>query len=222
MIPPPVDTDMPAAVSLAWSMFLGAAMSGWAIYELYRRNKESEQQMKDLEQEIQESSALQRLQQEVLEELDRRIREKQDYDETDEVDEKKYQAWKGTYESEGVILSIVLYREKQSTIAKNQEWISWSGEWDGSCVVRGFYLGNSSPDFQWKLLQSEEWQRGLVEETMINGWDSVVKLEIAITVDSETHLQGLYSGATSASDQYNGVLRVLLPKISWSRILLDA
>jgi hypothetical protein len=211
MVCPPVEVDMTTTTSFAWSVFLGGVMSGWAIYELYRRHKDCEETLAKLEEDLHESREVEHLHQEMLEETDRRIREKQDYDETQEVEEGKYQAWKGLYEQDEVKVSIMLYREKESTLAKNQEWVSWEGDWNGSCVVRDFYLGNSSPEFQWKVLQSEEWQRGLVEETMVNGWDSVVKLEIAITVES----------GSTCSD-WNGMLRSFFPKIVWSRILLDA
>ena len=116
-------------------------------------------------------------------------------------------------------MSIV--REKESSVAKNLQWTSWSGEQDGSCVVRDFYLGNSSPEFSWKIFGPDGGLRAIVEETMINGWDSVVKLEISMTVKSEESLFDT-SGGNSSQVSLNSTLKSLLPKIDWSRVLVDA
>lgn len=217
----PIDTDMSATASLAWSLFLGSAMCGWTIYELYRRNKDSETKIQTLEEELHEATAFLKVHQEVLEETDRRIREKKDYDDSEEVEHHKYQAWKGLCIQEDLVLAVCIVREKESSVGKNLQWMSWSEEQDGSCVVRDFYLGNSSPEFHWKIFGPDGGLRAIVEETMINGWDSVVKLEISITVSSEKNLVST-SGDQSLQAAFNSTLKALLPKINWSRVLVDA
>lgn len=182
----PDPVEMSSTVSLAWSILLGSTLGGWYLYDLYAKQKTLEQQVSDTSGHLDQLDAVQRTQSEVLCEYEQRLREKDDYDPDEEVEPDTYQAWKGvTLAGEQPSMAVTLWREKLSTVAKNREWKSWEEEVDGSCTVRDFYLGNLNPDFTWKLTEAEGVLCGSVRETMINGWDSVVKLKIDVICDSD-------------------------------------
>ena len=207
--------EMSSTVSLAWSLFLGGVLGGWYLYDLYAKQKTLEDAVSDASGHVDQLDALQRSQSEILCEHDQRIREKKDYDEDDEIEEGVYQAWKGvTLSGEEVSIEITIWREKLSTLAKNREWKGWEGEPDGSCVVRDFYIGNLNPDFQWTVREAEGLSCGSVRETMVNGWDSVVKMKIDMLCQKEDGLLPVW----------NQVLKEHLEqrKICWSKELIHA
>jgi hypothetical protein len=214
-------TDVSPLASLTLSMFLGACMCGWTLYDLYVKSKRSDDILGEISHSLEETAALQESQAQALVEHDQRIREKKDYDDTEEAEEGKYQAWKGSVKTPDFLITIFIWREKISTIRKNQDWLCWDGSNDGSCVVRDFYLGNSNPDFEWKLQKTEDLLHAVVEETMVNGWDSVVKLKINMGYDSDESLL-TYTGTVDSEDIFNAVLKKTIHLISWERILLDA
>jgi hypothetical protein len=88
-----------------------------------------------------------------------------------------YQAWLGTYENSLTNLKITMIRNKKTDMKKNKAWMSISGE-DASVITRNFYLGNSNPSFTWKLYQEGLNWMAVAEETIVDGWNSIVKLTI--------------------------------------------
>lgn len=195
-------------------------MCGWAAYDLYFKQKQSEERVEELEHVFQESNLLQVTHSETLQEHEQRIREKKDYDDTEEVEYGKYQAWKGSVVNENLALTLLIWREKESTYQKNQQWVHWDGEEDGSCTVRDFYLGNASPDFQWKIGKTEVGFISTVEETMINGWDSVVKMKITLNYISDNSLSEFVKKDTPLT--FNTVLKQCIDTkcIVWEKTLL--
>lgn len=204
--------DMSATTSLAWSVLLGGILSGWYLYDLYLKQRSLEEKVEDVSGHTTHVDAVQAAQAEILCEHDQRLREKQDYDATLEVQEGLYQAWKGVASSQGLSLQVVLWREKLSTLGKNSDWAAWSGEKDGSTIVRDFYLGNLHPDFHWSITTQEGCSIGTVDETMVNGWDSVVRLCVQLTTEE----------SAEESSVWNARLRELLlsDSIVWSRCLI--
>jgi len=205
--------EMPETTPLLWSTLLSFGIIGWGLYDLYLKSKQSEHRFEEIEDHLQTIETTQVLQTTTTEEFDQRIREKKDYDDTEEVEPDTYQAWKGLYEKGDFQLSIVIWRQKLSTVAKNQQWLDWDGEADASCTVRDFYLGNGSPDFTWTVRQTDELGfNATVSETMVNGWDSVIKT----LIEDENVL------ADTPSESCNGMLgrAVSTSGIVWSRALL--
>lgn len=204
--------DMSSTTSLAWSVFLGGVLGGWYFYDLYLKQRYLEEKLDDISGHTTHLDAVQTTQSEIICEHDQRLREKKDYDDTEEIQEGWYQAWKGVASSQGSSLQVVLWREKLSTLGKNSDWLAWSGEKNGSTIVRDFYLGNLHPDFHWSIKPSEEYTVAFVDETMVNGWDSVVRLAIQLTRQE----------ASEESSFWNTCLRDLLlsDSITWSRCLI--
>jgi hypothetical protein len=160
-----------------------------------------------------------------LQECDQRIREKQDYDSSDDVQHGKYQGWVGIYTAMNRNMQITILREKYSTLQKNQEWVAWDGSANASTVVRDFYLGNSDPDFSWNIVETDTSLLFQVAETLVNGWDSVIKIQITFTLPAKESLlefteQEYYNG----SPTLNLALKKVIDKkmVEWSRILIDA
>ncbi len=209
--------DMPETAPLLWSTLLSFGIIGWGLYDLYLKSKSSDTRVEEIEEHLHSVETTQALQTVTLDEIDQRIREKKDYDDTEEIQEDTYQAWKGLYEKGDLQLSLVIWREKVSTVAKNQEWMEWDGEPDASCTVRDFYLGNGSPDFTWTVRQTDELGvNATVSETMINGWDSVIKMSIHFHCPSLDTLMSVQSEAWNASLKH----AMSTNEIVWSRALL--
>lgn len=215
-------SDTSPIASLTVSVFLGMCMCGWAAYDLYCKAKQSEERVEELEHIFQESNLLQVTHSETLQEHEQRIREKKDYDDMEEVECGKYQAWKGSVVNENLALSILIWREKESTMQKNHQWMHWDGEQDGACTVRDFYLGNGSPDFQWKVGKTEFGFEAIVEETMINGWDSVIKMKITLNYISDDSVSE-FINKKDAPFSYNTVLKHCIDTncIGWEKTLVE-
>lgn len=213
-----VSKDMSPYSVLFSTMMLCASIGGVYIYNLIKKSDE-------LEKIVSETAAIQAAHVSVFEEHDQRIREKKDYDESDEIEEDAYQGWSGRYNyMNDLKITITLWREKLSTIKKNQEWKAWDGERDGSCIVRDFYLGNSNPDFQWKAVIFEAIYSGLATETMVNGWDSVVKLEILVCGPSRESFIRYTKGneEKSHNELFNSFLKKAIDEnlIEWKRVVI--
>lgn len=208
--------EMSSTVSLAWSVFLGGVLGGWYLYELYAKQKSLEHVVFDASGHVDQLEALQQAQTEILSEYDQRIREKKDYDEDEEVDGSVYQAWKGhSIIPRPFSVEITIWREKLSTFKKNREWKDWQGVSDGSCVVRDYYIGNLNPDFSWSMNEAEGVLCGSVRETMVNGWDSVVKMKIDVLCDST-------EVSDRSNDTWNHILKEALEKnLVWSKELIS-
>lgn len=215
-----ISRDMPPSASFVLTLFIGTCVGGLYIYDMYKKQKEYEKKIDELESKYTAIARLQDEQEETLEELDQRLREKKDFDSDEEIQEKKYQAWCGysNCNADNVDVEISIWREKLSTQKKNNEWVSSSETSDASCTVRDFYLGNSSPEFEWQF--DETTHSASVNETMVNGWDSVIKIKIGITHDANSPV----SVDDSFHKKMNSILKQCMKEdtIEWSRILIDA
>lgn len=224
------ETEMPNLVPFTLSVFITAFTGGWYLYDVYLKNKATEERVQELEETIDELNTRLEVHADTLHEQDQRIREKKNYDEADEVYEGIYQAWKGFYERRNpetnesdFEIKIQVWREKISTVGKNQEWVGWNEEYDTSCVVRDFYLGNSNPEFQWKCLEGTTF----VAETsdiFINGWDSTIKLRVTVKAADKNKLVSFVSDKSFDTDKtMNKVLKECIneKRIKWSRVLIE-
>lgn len=191
------DREMSSNTSIAFTMFLGACFAGFYAYDMYKKYKETESSVKELEQEIGEVESIQQTHSDILQEHEQRLREKKNFDESEEVQEGKYQAWIGTYEKYSLLqellieMEITILRKKISTIKKNQEWVSWDKSEDGSVTVRDFYMGNYNPQFEWEFVErdcygNDHYLEISMCDTFINGWDSTISIDITAKVSRPT------------------------------------
>jgi hypothetical protein len=104
------------------------------------------------------------------------VNTKQEYDPDDEIEEGVYQAWTGVSTSEDYTLVIQIWREKDTSYNANKKWMDLSGVEDASSIVRDFYLGNGTAEFDWTP-RTEGFD---VSETMVNGWGSVIRLQMTL------------------------------------------
>jgi low affinity Fe/Cu permease len=220
-----VDRDMSSTATLSFTLFIGAAMGGFYLLDLFQRWKKTEERVGGLEEKMNEAVTLQENQAEALQEHEQRIREKQDYDESEEIEEKKYQAWRGECAQENGKVEIDLWREKETKIKDNQEWVVWNGEENGSTTVRDFYLGNLHPDFQWEIREGSYYYGAKASESFVENWDNVIRLEITITFDSQEHLlafvqQTSFRGNSTINLALKNFLEV--NGIQWNRVLVNA
>jgi hypothetical protein len=217
--------DLPPTTTLAMTLFLSSCLAGFYIYDIMKRNKSTEARVAELEHVVHETATLQESQSDILQEHDNRIREKKDYDESEEIQEGKYQAWSGSFKGTAFSFSITIWREKYSTFSKNGSWVDWDGEKGDSCIVRDFYLGNSHPDFSWTIQDNlGVIFKGNVSETLINGWDSIIRIELDVVSTKENILEYVGSAQFEKSATMNLLLKALIEKgdIRWSRVLIDA
>ncbi len=217
--------------SLALTFLFSSCTAGWYLYYLCKKVDSLEQKLAKVDTDVYVLQEEQIVQTNTLEDYDQRIRQKQDYDEGEDLEEGKYQAWQGLFQKDDIRFKIYIWREKLSTKNKNQEWIAWNKKEendekdDSSVIVRDFYLGNSNPEFKWLLeSDSKDLYRLVVKDTMINGWDSVIKIEITLSCTQKEHLAE-FIGAKEY--QYDKTTNSLLQKciqdksIEWQKILMD-
>jgi hypothetical protein len=219
-----ISKEMPSSVAFSLTLFVGAVLGGIYLVEEIRRWKSVETRVSDLEESYHDMSSLQESQAETFQEYDERIREKKDYDSSEELEGTKYQAWHGAFEDMYRNTDILIYREKCSTIQKNEGWLAWDKTSDASTTVRDFYLGNSNPDFDWQVQNLDTSLCGTVSETLVNGWDSVIKIRITTTVPSEKYLlEFLQKDSYEGNLSWNLALKKAVDEklITWSRILTD-
>lgn len=198
---------MSDSTALAWSFLLGLGATGYALYELYHMTFKNEKDI-HIVSGWYGSYAIRVA----------RVAERIDTLETmDEVELGKNQAWQGLWTEDDFTLSITIWRQKDSTVRKNEEWMEWNGEEDASCTVRDFYLGNSTPDFLWSVEESETEAVGRVSETLINGWDSVIQVRIRSVGPSKTTIEEKFGS-------FNGLLKhaIASKSIEWSRQILHS
>jgi hypothetical protein len=217
--------------TLAFTFLLSSCTAGWYIYTLLKKVDVLEHKLSKLDTDVYVVQEEQIVQSNTIEDHDHRIRQKQDYDESDEIDNGKYQAWLGNFGKDDIALKIYIWRDKLSTRNKNQEWISWQKEKEGeqedsSVIVRDFYLGNSNPEFKW-LLESDmkDLYRLVVKETMTNGWNSLIKIEITLSCSKKEHLSEFVGMKNYNYDETtNAVLQKCIQEklIDWRKILMDA
>ncbi len=214
---------MPISATISLTVLFGATLCGIYFFDLFKRVKDTETSIKELTQNLTETVEHQDMQDETLHEYDQRIREKKDYDEAETIEHHKYQAWNGFLQGSNLALTIRIWREKYSTVKKNQEWVNWDRSHDASCVVRDFYLGNSNPDFAWIIQPYTDTIRGEMKDTLINGWDSVCKIHIILTASKHDILDFLSKKEFEGSQTLNLVLKKAIDDglVQWSRILLD-
>lgn len=220
-----IENDIPPSVAVSLTIFLGAVLGGYYFIDLVQRWKTVETRIDELETIVHETDTMLVAQADTIHEHDLRIREKQDFDETDELEEGKYQAWKGFYHGNFQKCEIRICREKISTFKKNQEWTAWSNGKDSSTTVRDFYMGNLHPDFHWTYEDTETYFTAKVSDTFINGWDSVIRIDITFTFPSKQELlQFIEQEHFNGNPTINAAFQKYLEKeyIIWSRILIDA
>lgn len=211
-------------IPITFSFVTSTCIAGWYLYYLYNKSEVNEKRLDATVEKVRDILDIQDLQSEALDEFNTRVCEKKDYDDSEEIDEGKYQSWKGTYASETIELTVAITREKESTIKKNQEWTSWNSTPDGSCTVRDFYLGNSHPDFSWDVqVDTDTMYEASVSDTLINGWDSVIKVTIQMKTTRENLLSLTSSQFYNGSPTLNAALKKILDanSIQWSKVLLD-
>jgi hypothetical protein len=214
---------MPPTVAIGFSLFVGAFMAGFSLYDLYLKQKETETKLKEYEERLAELESGNDEHDQVLQEHEIRLREKKDYDEFDEQEEDKYQAWVGNVTMDvGFTLTIRLWKKALTSYKKNQEWTNEGTE--HSTAVCDYYLGNRNPDFNWTFTDDTLFTAG-VSETFVDGWDNTVCLQVSVST-SDRKIFSDFIGETS----FNGdkTMNELLKKcmndgsISWSRVLIDA
>jgi hypothetical protein len=217
--------DMPPTTTLALTLFLSSFFAGFYIYDLLKRSKTTEGRIAELEHVVHETTMIQESQSDLLHDHEERIREKKDYDECEEIEEDTYQAWIGSFKESTFSGFVKIWREKCSTGKKNQEWKNWNGEKDGSCIVRDFYLGNAHPDFSWTIEDvSGDVSKASVSETLINGWDSVVRIEINVLSSKEKVMDFVQVSTFEKSLTMNLFLKRAIDQgdIQWTRSLVNA
>jgi hypothetical protein len=221
-----IPRDIPVSASISLTLFFGAALCGLYVFDLWKRVKQTESDLKEIRDTCTDVKEHQTIQDDTLEEYDQRIREKKDFDESDEIEEMKYQAWDGSYKGNEFIFTVRIWREKESTLKKNQEWVHWDGKEDSSCIVRDFYLGNSNPDFTWIFHHFSESDavRAEMHDTLINGWDSVLKIRIYLDARAKSDiLQFVSESVFDGNQTANKVLKKCVDDnlFMWSRILIE-
>lgn len=143
--------------------------------------------------------------------LDELTVQKKDIDEEDSVEPDVYQSWSGTYADGEDSLIITIVREKIHPKKKNIAWMDWDGTTDSSVISRNFYLGNSDPSFIWSLEKRDFDTKAWVSETMIDGWESVVRMKLTAFMRDEI-----------SSERMNVYLKSWIEneKIDWQKTLL--
>ena len=142
--------------------------------------------------------------------VEKLLLEKEEEKNTDaDIDFDVYQGWNGTYADGDNSLLIQIVRMKESSKRKNANWIDWDGEDDSSTVSRNFYLGNADPSFSWLRKVREDDVQGLVQETMTDGWSSLIRMKIECFVEQSEDMD------------MNLFLKNLIAqnKIEWTKIL---
>lgn len=218
--------DMSNSSALGLSIFLTACTTGWWLYDLYTKSKQTESRLQELEHVVNELSLRQDVHADNLQDQEIRLREKKDYEEEEELEDGIYQAWIGSSKSIPIGLTVRIWREKISTKKKNLEWKSWDNTSDGSCVVRDFYLGNSNPDFSWKVkpFSEETPVSALMEDTLINGWDSICKIEIYLLGSEKNILHFVNKEIFEGSKTCNLALKKCIDDgaLVWTRSLIHS
>lgn len=160
----------------------------------------------------------------ILEEMDR-----------ESIEEGKYQAWKGegkatlNYEAlpmykgnTDVTVNILIVREKFGTHKSNQTWQNWNGKDDGSVTVRDFYVAGGGT---WSFKKNEHGTSGTLSEKMINGWSSVIRVEISIDTPRVFNIPAEQNIHLTLSNLFSGYLGLSTKKdgaIQWQRVLVDS
>ncbi len=220
-----VESNMSQSISLGITFFLAATLGGYYLADaVVKRWNTIEKRVDELASSVHDTEAFEEENSERLREMETRIREKQDYDESNEIEEKKSQAWKGIYNEDGKQLVVTLWQEKECTVKQNQEWLAWNGETNASTVVRDFYLGNLHPEFLWSLDESDVSFVASVDDTFVNGWDSVIKLKIYMSFPSKQSLLEFVEQAHwNGNPTLNSALAKLVESgsINWNRTLID-
>lgn len=205
------------STTLAISLFTTSCIVGWYLYHLVKKTDIIEGRLQATIEKTHEVMDVQDVHTESLHEYNQRIREKKDYDESEELEEGKNQAWKGVCANDTIQTEILIWRVKESTFKKNQEWLSWDGERDAACIVRDFYLGNSDPSFSWSIHSSQTSFEAKMLDTMVNGWDSVIRIQISVKSEKE---ESQWKGSNEMNTYLKGLIET--NQLQWSRILLSS
>ena len=152
----------------------------------------------------------------ILEEMDR-----------ESIEEGKYQAWKGEVPGE---LDVLIVREKLGTHKSNQSWQVWDVKDNGSVKVRDFYINSCSAD--WTFVKDSSSLIASIDDVLINGWNSVVRLKVTIKKPLTAIVRGTITyanfdkhGDEMAQKQFmteTVLQKELSKKIQWQRVLVDS
>ncbi len=138
---------------------------------------------------------------------------KRDIDEMEAVEEDMYQAWSGTFADGTNSLVATIVWKKCNTKYSNQKWVTWDGEEDASVINRNFYLGNNAPSFDWQIQShGATGSKAILNETLTDGWDSVVYIKIVSFLESST-----------TKNEMDSLLKEIVSqgRIEWERCLLS-
>ena len=143
------------------------------------------------------------------------------------IEEGKYQAWKGEVPGE---LDVLIVREKLGTHKSNQSWQVWDGKDNGSVKVRDFYINSCSAD--WTFVKDSSSLIASIDDVLINGWNSVVRLKVTIKKPLTAIVRGTITyanfdkhGDEMAQKQFmteTVLQKELSKKIQWQRVLVDS
>ena len=147
------------------------------------------------------------------------------------IEEGKYQAWKGEVPGE---LDVLIVREKLGTHKSNQSWQVWDGKDNGSVKVRDFYINSCSAD--WTFVKDSASLIASIDDVLINGWNSVVRLKVTIKKPLTAIVLGTttYANFDKHFDKHGDEMaqkqfmtmtvlqKELSKKIQWQRVLVDS
>lgn len=137
---------------------------------------------------------------------------KQDIDVKNTLQEDIYQGWTGTYADGENSLLLYIIRQKTTSKRKNDTWIEWDGSEDTSVTSRNFYLGNLDPSFSWSFEKRESDIQASVQDTLMDGWNSVVHMKFDAFIKEEE----------DTDEKMNLFFKQLIVnnRIEWEKILL--
>lgn len=136
---------------------------------------------------------------------------KKDIDKDDVIEDDVYQCWSGAFADGHDSVLVTIVREKIHSKKKNTDWVDWDGSSDSSVITRNFYLGNADPSFSWSVEKRDNDTKVTARDTMIDGWESVIQIQLTGFVQEET-----------SSDEMNLFLKELVDheKLEWQKTLL--
>lgn len=123
-----------------------------------------------------------------------------------------YQSWSGRFSDTTTNVTILLVSKKETSKRANWKWMEWNGDDDGSVLNRNFYLGNDVPSFDWEIVPGEFDTKAVVNETFMDGWESVIQLKVTACVRE-----------INTKDELNLLLQQLLQhhQIDWKRCMIS-
>lgn len=144
--------------------------------------------------------------------IDGLTKTKQDININMMIEDDVYQAWTGTYADGENSLLLYIIRKKLTSREKNARWVEWDQSEDTSVTSRNFYLGNLNPSFTWSFKKREADIQASVQDTLMDGWNSVISMKFDGFVKEE-----------DTDEKMNAFFRQLISnnRIEWQKILLS-